>query len=81
MRCNGGCAQKRGCQRARGVAEKDRPEADGFREQPAEERTQSETEIIDAVKAAQDAAALIEAREVDARHFPRDDPNTFADAD
>src|SRR5688572_521094 len=76
-----GGAQKNRDDGASSVAKKNRAETDRLGEQSAEKWAQREAEIVDAVKAAQDPAALILAREIDAGHFPCDDPNTLADAD
>src|SRR5690349_18404548 len=69
MRRIDGKADKNRSHRAGRVAEKHRAKTDGLGQETAEKRTECKAEIIDAVKAAENPAALILARQIDARDF------------
>ena len=66
---------------ADGVGEKNGSKADALGEQSADQRAEGKTKIIDAVKAAEHAAALIGAHQVDAGDLTGDYPDTVGDAD
>ena len=70
---------KRGAQ---GVDDEYGPEADGFSSSAASEATDPRrAQIVNAVKTAEDSAALVRAGHVDAGHLPRDNPDALCDAD
>ena len=66
---------------ASGVGEEHGAKADALGEHSADQRAEGEPEIIDAVKAAEHAAALIGAHQVDAGDLTGDHPDTVGDAD
>ena len=56
-------------------------QANALGEQPADQRSEGESKIVDAVKAAEHTAALIGAHQVDAGDLTGDHPNAVGDAD